>query len=291
MAKAQNRRNSKVSVPQIRPNMSSRLPSQSYRILGKDNGRLRRIDGDGLPGSPYLLLVFRALSGAAATMWVAFTVMFSSYFDPDKTTLAMGIMNSCASFGQLIAFAGGAIAQSWGWRAPFLTSAIVALFGLILMIPLAEPRPAERRNPAGTEAPCGKPGRASGNSGVALGELLAVGRIPSLLIVSGLAAIIQYVTFVTVYGFTPVYADRIGATRVELGILSFVTILPNTIASLVTGSHLTRRFATRAILITGFVLAGASSAAVPLINNLWLLNISQAIGGWARGAGAPDERG
>ncbi|NPV79486.1 MAG: MFS transporter [Firmicutes bacterium] len=222
--------------------------------------------GLGLANDPWVLLIFRTIAGAAATTWVAFTVMFSGHFTPEKAIFAMGIMNFCSSLGQMAAtFFGGLAAEIYGWRAPFHLSAITALVGLCLMLSIKE-RAFKLRS-----------------GSIQMHELLTMGRTPMLLIVSSLGAIIQYATFVTVYGFTPVYAARMGASKTDLGILGFATILPTTIANLATGVYLIRYFRKRTIISIGFTLTGISALMVPLMRDIWSLSLSQAVGGWARG--------
>ena len=58
------------------------------------------------------------------------------------------------------------------------------------------------------------------NKPIKLLELLAVGKEPQLLIASGLAVLLQIITFATVYGFTPLAAKNLGATQGQISLLT-----------------------------------------------------------------------
>ncbi|MBP2666619.1 MAG: major facilitator superfamily 1, partial [Firmicutes bacterium] len=81
------------------------------------------------------LLFFRGLSGVAATAWVIIVVLFASYFSPEEAPKAYGIMNSIGFAGQMAGmFAGGIIAEVWGWSSAFLLAVAAAAIGLLLSL-------------------------------------------------------------------------------------------------------------------------------------------------------------
>ena len=119
--------------------------------------------------------------------------------------------------------------------------------------------------------------------GLRMGELMAVGKERSLLIVSLLAALYQLNTWVTVYGFTPNVAAQLGANKAQLGWLTLVTTLPMAVASLGTGSFLARRWTERQMVVGGFWLSALGTLAIPIVTTLPMLFLTQAIGGFGRG--------
>lgn len=210
------------------------------------------------------IMAARTLSGVSATMWVVITVLFASYFPAERAGYAMSLIMFVTTLSQLAStFAGGLIAEKWGWQAPFWTAAVVGFVGLMLTIPLGEGRPT--------------------HIGVDGKELLAVGRERGLLIVSGLAILHQFNLFVTVFGFVPTYAVEIGASKAELGILSLVATLPNSVAALGTGSLFARRWSERQMVTAGFLLVALSTLAIPVSKSVIVLYLTQAIGGFGRG--------
>jgi len=218
----------------------------------------------GLLKSPLFLLIFRGLTGAAAATWVTFTVLFSNYFPENETSKAMGYINSCNSFGQMSAMLlGGIAAQQFGSQAPFFLAFIVGSLGLILSFGIAEQK--IDREP------------------LKLSALLAVGKDRNLLSVSGLAILLQLITFSTVFGFTPIAAEKIGANDFQLGLLSTLSTLPVIFSSAMSGSIFAKKFGERNTLIGGFLINAAACVAIPFIKHLSLLYLSQIIGGFGRG--------
>jgi MFS family permease len=92
------------------------------------------------------LLVFRGLTGAASATWVAYTVMYSSYFSSKDTSRAIGTVNAVNNAGQMAGiFFGGLIAGSLGYEAAFLLAAGAALVGLLLSAGIKEAPDAARK--------------------------------------------------------------------------------------------------------------------------------------------------
>ncbi len=223
----------------------------------------------GLFPSVLAMLLGRSLAGAAAATWVTFAVLFSSYFPAEDAPKAMGLAMFYSSIGQMIAtFVGGYTAELFGWSVPFLLGTAVGVIGLLLSLGVKETEWMDR-------APMQVP------------ELVAVGREKALLVVSGLAILTQCMTFATVYGFTPVFAESIGATQGELSLLTFFSTLPVAIAALFSGSGLMARFGEKQVIVSGFIVAALAAAVVPFTNTLPQLYITQAIGSFGRGVVFP----
>ena len=226
--------------------------------------------GMALSPNPWFLLFFRGVSGVAATTWVAFTVLFSSYFPPERATHAMSIITFCTSVGQLFAtFSGGPIAEVYGRSAPFYVGAILALVGLVLTLGVVEKRKPSRSN------------------SISLGDIISIGRNRELLIVSLIAALGQYATFVTLYGFTPLYAKSLGASDTHLGFLSLVSTLSHTITTLLSGTWMAKRIEEHKVVAAGYAINALAIIAIPFIKSLWLLDLSQGLGGLGRGMTYP----
>lgn len=220
--------------------------------------------GMALSGGVWGLLGARTLSGVSATMWVVLTVLFSSYYPHDRAGYAMSLVSFATIITQLGAtLAGGLIAEKWGWQAPFWLAMVVGLLGIALTLRIKEvnTRPL----------------------GLTIRQLAAVGREPSLLLVSGLGALYQFNMFVTVYGFTPNYAVHLGASKAELGWLGVVSILPMAVASLGSGTFFAKRFSDVKMVTAGLVMACVGTAVIPLCTTLASLYATQAVAGFGRG--------
>ncbi|NLN41430.1 MAG: MFS transporter [Clostridiales bacterium] len=221
--------------------------------------------GMGLLPNPWALLFFRGLSGVAAAAWVPFTVLFSSYFTSEDSSKAMGYINSFNALGQMIAMLlGGILAEKISPQAPFFLAAGVGALALLLGTGIVEKK--ENREP------------------MKIKELMLVGRNKNVLIPSSLAVLVQLITFASVYGFTPIAAQKIGANEMQTGFLTTLSTLPGILASAMSGSVFARKFGERKTLTFGFLALSLSCAVIPSINNINFLYLSQMIGGFARGA-------
>ena len=221
--------------------------------------------GMGLFPNPWALLFFRGLSGVAAAVWVPFTVLFSSYFTSEDSSKAMGYINSFNALGQMIAMLlGGLMSGKISPQAPFFLAAGVGAITLLLGTGIVEKK--EDREP------------------MKIRELLLVGKDKNVLIPSGLAVLVQLITFASVYGFTPIAAQKIGANEMQTGLLTTLSTLPGILASAMSGSVFVRKYGESKTVTFGFLALALSCAVIPSITNLNLLYLSQMVGGFARGS-------
>ncbi|MBY6275694.1 MFS transporter, partial [Symbiobacterium thermophilum] len=78
-------------------------------------------------------LVSRSLAGVAAATWVAFTVLYCSYFSDEKIYKAMSNISFAVVLAQLMGMSiSGYIVDKWGWHAPFWIGGILGMIGVIL---------------------------------------------------------------------------------------------------------------------------------------------------------------
>ncbi|CAM3926714.1 MFS transporter [Lederbergia lenta] len=218
----------------------------------------------------WMIFGFRSLAGIAAASWVAFTVLFASYFEPDEAPKAMGIISFYTSIGQMAATTiGGFLADYISWSAPFYMGALVGLIGLILALKLVEKQTEVKKKP------------------VEVKELMKMGGEKLLLSVSLLAIIVQCITFTTMFGFTPLHAVALGASNAGLSILTLLSTLPNAIAGYMSGSFFVRRIGERQTVLLGFLVAATCTIILPFTTSFTLLIITQAFNGFAQGLMMP----
>ncbi len=212
-----------------------------------------------------VILLSRSMAGVAAASWVAFTVMFSSYFKKDQATQAMGFLSSLNSAGQMTAmFLGGIVAQYFSPRATFALGAVAAFICLLMSFGIVEK---EAENPKRME----------------LSRLISVARNRNFILVCFLAILSQFITFATVYGFTPVAAEAIGANSFQLGLLTSLSTLPGIFAAAMSGSVFAKRLGEVKTVVTGFVICTLSTVVIPYLGSVWVLCVAQVIGGFGRG--------
>jgi predicted MFS family arabinose efflux permease len=214
-----------------------------------------------LSGNVWMLFFSVLTAGAAASMWVPFTVLYSSYFPLGQIAHSLSLLVGFSRLAQITTnYAGGAIAQAWGWTAPFWVGGVLSLLGLLLANGISEVHPEK-------------------SSHLTMQSVFRVGRNRMLLTASFLCALMQSANFSTAYGFTPILAQQLGASKGDLGVLLFWYMLPNTSATLLSGTVIRRYLAERSILIAGFLLISGAVFATPLVGHLHLLYLVQAVNG------------
>lgn len=212
-----------------------------------------------------LILIFRALAGAAAATWVDFTVLYTSYFKHEESVKAIGVLNFFTTIGQMTAMlAGGWVAQNISAKATFSLGALAGLIGLAASFFIIEKYEQQAEK-------------------ITFKSIIDVLKNHTLISVSCLAILSQLITFATVFGFTPVFAKNIGASKVEMGILTVVSSLPTAIASLAAGKYLAKKFGEKTIIITGFILTGIFTLIIPFTKSFHLLLATQVFSGFGRG--------
>lgn len=225
--------------------------------------------GLALAPTPEWMIFARSLAGIAACGWVIWSVTYAGFFPPDRTTAAMSHLATCSALAQMIStYAGGWIAETYGWVMPFYMGTVLSLIGLACLLPVPD-----------TVIKSSRP--------LTFQRIVSISMTPLLLFVSFISALSQYVTFITIYGFTSVYATDIGATKAQLGALTLVGLLCQTAAAFLSGTWCAPRFGKRATLIGGFLITGFATTMIPYTDTVTALYIAQAIGGIGRGLIGP----
>lgn len=212
-----------------------------------------------------MLFISVFIAGIAASMWVPFTVLFASYFPEEKLAYSMSLLLFSTRISQVITnYAGGVVAEVYNWSGPFYLGIMLAGIGLFLARGLAEP--CLKRPPLPS-----------------LKEFFMVGRNPALLRPSLAGVVLQFAIFSCPIGFTPLYAQQLGASKAQLGILLFSYQLPNTLATLLSGTFFQIYLSPRLLLFSGFLLVSGSLALLPLSKEITILYGVQALNGWGVG--------
>ena len=95
--------------------------------------------------SAWSMLIFRGLAGVAASSWVTFSVLFSSYYDGEATK-ATGYIMAANNIGQVLAmFAGSSIAQVSGDKSSFLLAAISAVIAFAFAMLISENKSIDKK--------------------------------------------------------------------------------------------------------------------------------------------------
>lgn len=224
-----------------------------------------------LPGGWEAPLAARLVAGLCASAWVPFSVLFASYYPPDQTHRSMGTLSLLTAAGQLGGMvASGPIAEAGGWDAAFRTGIVLAGLGVIATLFVREPQRQTRlAEPLRDPLPKYR-------------DRTAVLRSPSLWICATLSVLAHSILFVTMFGFTPLQATALGATKDQLTIIVAAFMIPHAILAFLAGRRLAPRFGTRNVIAVGFALSALFTLLIPACPTLWWLAITQALNGAAQ---------
>lgn len=224
-----------------------------------------------IPGLWIWPLAGRLVAGICASTWVAFTVMYASFFSTGQTGKAMGNISVMTVSGQMIGMLlSGWLTDGFSPEAPFIAGAIVAAVGIVLALLLKEPSSASHHR-----------------QGMSFAMIQSVIRTRTLLRVSLLSILAHGVLFITMFGFTPLKATSLGADGIQLTILVLAFMLPHAIASFITATRFVPRFGYWGTIGTGFVISGLCTAAMIMAPSLSFLYATQALNGFAQGLHMP----
>ncbi|MGC8839100.1 MAG: MFS transporter [Anaerolineae bacterium] len=225
--------------------------------------------GLALARTPEQIFWFRALTGVAASTWVASSVMLAGYFPPRRAVQATSLAAFLTSAGQVVGTsAGGLLADEWGWKAPFLVAAGVAFVGALVIAQVAEPPSLATREPA------------------TLADIVGYARSRQLVLVSLAAALVQYVSTATTGGFVPLYAQSLGASPAQLGWVTTGMWLGQGLGAALVGV-LVERLGERRLLLLGALVMVATTLAVPFCGNMLVLIGLRAAYGLGAGSALP----
>lgn len=213
--------------------------------------------------TPLYLIAFRGVLGISAATWVAFTVLFASYFPPDQSPKAMGVVTAINGISLIVVNGtGGQIAQMWGMGATFYAGAVLAAMGLVATLPIKEHR-THRRPPT-------------------FKQIWRIMTHPALMLIAAITALNHYTFWATTFGFIPVHAANLGASKLALGIIGVAALVPYTLTAPM-NHHFAARLGENRTVFTGILVMAVTMFLVPLIHNIPLLAVAQGASGFGRG--------
>jgi MFS transporter, DHA1 family, multidrug resistance protein len=212
------------------------------------------------------ILVARALAGISAASWVAFTVLYPSYFAEHEVHRAMGSISFIVVLAQFLGMSfSGYIVSEWGWKTPFLIAGCFSIIGVILSVFIFEPKEGMKRDPLRVK------------------DLATVIKEPSLLKVALLSILAHSIIFSTMFGFTSNYALGIGFKASELTLIVFAFMIPHAVATLFMGRVLVPLLGEWKALKMAFFLASIFTFLIPLVQNKALFLAVQVFSGFSLG--------
>lgn len=216
----------------------------------------------------WLILLFRALAGVAASFWVQISSLYISYFSNEESNSAVSRINFTQNIGTISAtFLGSQMIFHFGMKEAFLLGGVFAAIGLVFAFFLEDIQEKSTTNPLKD----------------ASSQLQEISQTKQhwfssrLLVASGLAAITQAVNFATVQGFVPQYAKSMEANSNEIGILATASHMARAVAVLVAGQYLIRRYTARKQILFTTLVNAVLVLTLPFIKNFPLLFVHQIV--------------
>jgi len=218
-----------------------------------------------LAPSPWLLFAARFVTGSGSAAWVMLTVFFTGYYSTQSgIRRAIGLLNFVQGGALVTAtFFGGLIANAWGYEWTFYGAVCLGFIALLFLIFAGQPEMIR-------------------TNGVSLSNVKASLSSVPLLLVSLMGVLTQFANYSGLFGFVPIYAADIGASKADLGFINTICLATSAVASLAV-VRITKLIGVSRTVIVSAVLLGGAIAIVPLIHNVALLNVAMAINGVGRG--------
>jgi MFS family permease len=220
--------------------------------------------GLALAPNPWTLFGARFVTGIGASAWVAFTIYFAGYYPASAAPKAIATINFVQGIALVAAtYSGGLVAQHFGYDTTFVIAAILGMAALGFNFAAKEVVPVAVQR-------------------IKTKDLVSLVRSRPLLLVSVMGLFAQYVNWAGLFGFTPIYASRLGASSSDLGLMTMLCLATSALASLAT-TRATKIAGSKATVSLGAILLGGTTALIPAIHTvgglMWLL----AANGLARG--------
>jgi predicted MFS family arabinose efflux permease len=219
-----------------------------------------------LTNSLGLILVARALVGVSAATWVAFTVLYPSYFTDHEVHRAMGSISFIVVLAQFLGMSfSGSIVSEWGWKAPFMIGMLFSVFGAILSMFVTEPQEGIEREP------------------IKLRDVAVVLKEPSLLKVACLSILAHSIIFSTMFGFTSNCALNIGFKESELTWIVCAFMIPHAIATLFMGRALVPLIGEWKTLKLAYFFTAMFTILIPFVTSKGIFLLIQGFSGFSLG--------
>ncbi|MGL4790427.1 MAG: MFS transporter, partial [Anaerotignaceae bacterium] len=209
-----------------------------------------------------MIFICRALAGVAAATWIAFTVMYSGYFNKEEGFKAMAQINGANNVGKMGAFFLGTItATLFTYREPLLMSVLTGVIAIVLSL-FIEDVPL-KKEPLSSK------------------KLFATFRDRSVIIPGVFALVMMMTVHATAFSFTSSVAESIGASKVEIGFSTSLFSFIQVMAVGFLGSKFISNIKDNALVAMGFILMALYCFIISVAQSVYLIFLAQLIGGFA----------
>jgi predicted MFS family arabinose efflux permease len=214
--------------------------------------------------SPMMIGISRVMTGVGAAVWGMYTIYLVSFYANNKAGQVIAVLNLICSGALVIAtLSGGAISNFWGPKYTFAGAALLGIISLIIVLFAKEKRVVRADS-------------------ISWGDLTGVARQPLLIVVSLMGIFLFFAQFAGTLGFLPVYADKIGASDTELGVLTMLTMGISMIGALAV-APLVKYWGNVWPIVAAALMLGLALVSIPFIHNVQMLFAAQVINGLGQG--------
>jgi len=214
--------------------------------------------------TPAMLFISNAVSGVASSAWISFTILYTTYYESDRSTRAIGIINVFSQSGILLAFLAGGLLSHFGIQALFKVSFASGMVGAVLSLFIPQ-------------------GRSRKGTNVTVASLLKVIRDRRVITFSLLRAVAWFVIFATVYSFSTSTAKNLGATGTQLGIFLMLFSAGTVGGAYSIATRFGHALGEKKPLIAGFAILTFYCVAIGLTTDLRLFYPLQLVCGLGNG--------
>src|SRR5699024_6952377 len=212
------------------------------------------------------LLLARTLAGAGAASWVAFTIMYTGFFFPDKVTAAMGSISFIIVLAQYISMSiSGLLIGNFGWQSPFYLATAFSFIGFILTMFIKERKTKKDEKQ------------------MRLKDVPSVAKDKTLLKAAMLSVLAHRIRFATIFGFMPNVALSIWFEEGSLIYVLSAFIIRHDIATLCVENIIVPKIGIHNALFISFIIVSVSLFLTPLSSNEILFLICQVFTGFGLG--------
>lgn len=215
----------------------------------------------------YGVLVGRAVTGLSAGTWVPLVVVFNGLFPPAASVRATTSLMLVGSASRMLAtWANGPLNAQGGYSLAFFLAAAVAAVAFVVVAFTPE----RRRTP--------KP--------PSVRSLTALVTRRDVMLPSLLNLLLLYLIWGSTFGFTPLLAERLGASDQMLSNLTSLNIGLVLLGNLFARAA-AQKMAARPLVLLSFILICASYGIAALASAVWMVFATLVLAGFASGVGLP----
>jgi MFS family permease len=214
------------------------------------------------------VFIARLLAGITAAMWVMATVLYSQYFTAQHASKAMSRIQFITVFAQFFSMmVSGYLVLHFGWKFPFWIAVLTSVIGILLAYQIKD-------------VPLSRPSSQPIN---VTSHIQKTFKVRGLKEITFLSLSAHAILFITIFGFSPMYASQLSQSTHAITILVCAFFIPHALATWFLMFYKVRLLEQKRFLLVSFLFTAILLAFVPFTNSLMALSLIHAGFGLALG--------